>query len=139
MDIVLAGLQTILDRDRGPAERPLAPEHAVSVIRNWATDHTRVNIEYVTAERRPLAKQIDDIFALAGGWPRQFGDNPQVAVPYFEGIRVQGYSRTLVEAIAVGLRDTGIPGVQTQTDSPVGFDPGPDEMQTIWITVGYGP
>jgi hypothetical protein len=95
-----------------------------------------VNIEWMTIESRPLAKQINDWFALAG-WKRQLGDNAQPFLPYLEGTRVQGYNATLVDTIAAALRSAGVEGVNAQHDAPEKPETEAKMQQTIWITVGY--
>jgi hypothetical protein len=118
------------------------PEHAVSVIRQWSTEHTTADIVYLAVERRPLAKQIAEMFTLAGWVRLSFADNPQTAVPYFTGVRVQGYNEVLVRAIAEGLTSAGIDAVREEVNTPTmePDDPNyPFALQTVWITVGHAP
>ena len=115
------------------------------MIRQYADDHTNVEITVFPTSRVPLADELRSIFQLA-----YWKVNPEPSQPftpqepynptYHQGIEVRGYSQVLVDAVASALRDSGYEGVQSsldvlrvQPDNPKY----PTSLNKITVTIGH--
>lgn len=121
-----------------------ALRNAVDSLREAADEHTYARIMFGPTAQRPRAREIADLFELAG-WKYRFNDIAQETMhgyPYREGIEVIGLNGQLVAAIANALSQAGMTAVQ-QLIKPNPVDPNNPKyshvVREIEVHVGHPP
>lgn len=116
----------------------------VDSLRETADEHTYAQIMFGPTAQRPRAREIADLFELAG-WKYSFNDTAQETMhgyPYREGIEVIGLNGHLVTTIADALLQTGMMTVR-QIVKPNAIDPNNPKyayaVRQIEIHVGHPP
>ena len=117
---------------------------AVDSLRDAADEQTYARIMFGPTAQRPRAREIADLFELAG-WRYSFNDIAQETMhgyPYREGIEVIGLNGTLVTAIADALSQAGMMAVR-QIIKPNTLDPNNPKyvrvVREIEVHVGHSP
>ena len=88
--------------------------NAVDSLREAADEHTYASIMFGPTAQRPRAREIADLFELAG-WKYRFNDIAQETMhgyPYREAVEVIGLNGHLVKTIANALSQAGIIAVR---------------------------
>lgn len=91
-----------------------ALRNAVDSLREAADEHTYARIMFGPTAQRPRAREIADLFELAG-WKYRFNDIAQETMhgyPYREAVEVIGLNGQLVKTIADALSQAGIIAVR---------------------------
>ena len=117
---------------------------AVDSLREAADEHTYARIMFGPTAQRPCAREIADLFELAG-WKYSFNDIAQETMhgyPYREGVEVIGLNGHLVTTIADTLSRVGVMGVRQivkQNMIDLNNPKFADVIREIEVHVGHPP
>jgi hypothetical protein len=107
---------------------------AVEALRRLADEHASVKILVFPVAQVSRARQIADLFQLAG-WKTDFDATPREPrnpAAHVSGIEVRGFNEVLVDAVRDALVEAEVPGLKTSV-----LRADAEESDPIRITVGH--